>query len=219
MLRDALCLLASQQASTGKHRSVQTLTLNPKSISLGELFGEYNAVTSEWRDGVASVLIRGAVSDEGPGHKLSWIVFDGPVDAVWVENMNTVGLFRPPSGCADGYAAGLSGRAAQGQQPSPAAWAFVHLSQAKLICSLCNWVRCTGLSFATASFSRQISLQVLDDNCLLCLPNGERLKLNAGTMRILFEVGDLTQASPATVSRCGMVYMPPSDLGWQPYIR
>ena len=88
MLRDALCLLASQQGSTGRHQSVETLTLNPKSISLGELFGEYNAVTSEWRDGGASVLIRGAVSDQGPGHK--WVVFDGPVDAVWVENMNTV---------------------------------------------------------------------------------------------------------------------------------
>ena len=68
-------------------------------------------------------------------------------------------------------------------------------------------------------FKRCLPLQVLDDNCLLCLPNGERLKLNASTMRILFEVGDLTQASPATVSRCGMVYMPPSDLGWQAYIR
>ena len=89
MLRNGLCLLASQQDSPGVYQSVQTLTLNPKSVSLGELFGEYNAVTSEWRDGVASVLIRGAVSDEGPGQK--WVVFDGPVDAVWVENMNTVG--------------------------------------------------------------------------------------------------------------------------------
>jgi dynein heavy chain len=42
---------------------------------------------------------------------------------------------------------------------------------------------------------------VLDDNCMLCLPNGERVKLDAGRLRMLFEVEDLAAASPATVSR------------------
>lgn len=41
---------------------------------------------------------------------------------------------------------------------------------------------------------------------MLCLSNGERIKLSAN-MRILFEVNDLNQASPATVSRCGMVWV------------
>jgi hypothetical protein len=68
-------------------QAVHTWVLNPKAIKMGELFGEYNLLTSEWADGLASSLIRAAVGDERPDRH--WVVFDGPVDAVWVENMNT----------------------------------------------------------------------------------------------------------------------------------
>ena len=57
---------------------------------------------------------------------------------------------------------------------------------------------------------------VLDDNRMLCLSNGERIKLKAN-LRMLFEVNDLRVASPATVSRCGMVYLCNEDLDWRPY--
>ena len=47
---------------------------------------------------------------------------------------------------------------------------------------------------------------VLDDSMTLCLSNGERIKLRSD-MKMLFEVLDLSAASPATVSRCGMVFI------------
>jgi dynein heavy chain len=59
---------------------------------------------------------------------------------------------------------------------------------------------------------------VLDDNMTLCLSNGQRIKLRP-EMRMLFEVQDLAVASPATVSRCGMVYLTAEEMGWKPYVQ
>nr|XP_040226033.2 dynein axonemal heavy chain 10 isoform X2 [Anopheles coluzzii] len=57
---------------------------------------------------------------------------------------------------------------------------------------------------------------VMDDNKLLTLANGERIRLNS-YCALLFEVGDLAYASPATVSRAGMVYLDPKNLGYVCY--
>lgn len=146
-LQNAMTRLRENGSDNPEMQVVHTYVLNPKSISMGELYGEFNDMTGEWKDGLGSGIMRDATAAQDDDRK--WVVFDGPVDAIWIENMNTV----------------------------------------------------------------------LDDNRTLCLPNGERIKLNGETMRTLFEVQDLEVASPATVSRCGMVWLEPIDLGWRPYVK
>ncbi|XP_028270606.1 dynein heavy chain 10, axonemal isoform X2 [Parambassis ranga] len=119
--------------------------LNPKAITVNELYGILDPDTRDWTDGILSKIFRD-VNKPTEKQERRYILFDGDVDALWVENMNSV----------------------------------------------------------------------MDDNRLLTLANGERIRLQSHCA-LLFEVGDLQYASPATVSRCGMVFVDPKNLRYLPY--
>ena len=70
-----------------KPPKVNIHTINPKSISISKLYGDYEKV-GDWMDGILAITVRDSAADKsGDTH---WIMLDGPVDTLWIENLNTV---------------------------------------------------------------------------------------------------------------------------------
>lgn len=82
-------MIEERKSTDERYKVTKYEVLNPKSITMGELYGEEDFETRDWRDGLASSKIREFVLST-KADQYSWTVFDGPVDALWIENMNTV---------------------------------------------------------------------------------------------------------------------------------
>lgn len=67
---------------------VQVHVINPLALSNNELYGSFDEGTHEWQDGVLARIMRTVCKDESLDQK--WILFDGPVDTLWIESMNTL---------------------------------------------------------------------------------------------------------------------------------
>ena len=65
--------------------------IDPKVMSKEALYGSLDSTTREWTDGLFTATLRKIVDNlRGEDSKRHWIVFDGDVDPVWVENLNSV---------------------------------------------------------------------------------------------------------------------------------
>jgi len=53
------------------------------------LYGYLNIDTKAWNEGVIPLIMKECEETNEPNN-FNWIVFDGPVDAIWIENMNSV---------------------------------------------------------------------------------------------------------------------------------
>ena len=86
----ALRLLCAAMPDTDG-RKCEMHVIDPKALSKEELYGKLDKTTLEWTDGVFTRTLRGVLANKrGGAAKMHWIVFDGDVDPLWAEDLNSV---------------------------------------------------------------------------------------------------------------------------------
>ena len=123
--------------------SIETYAVSSKAYSMENLFGRFHEFDNSWVEGFVEKVL--AASGTGGQSKWrSWLIFDGPVDTVWIEYLNSA----------------------------------------------------------------------LDDTSRLSLANGKSVEVPQN-FRFIFETSSIASCTPASISRCGTVFMTPTDVGWQ----
>ncbi|XP_077196785.1 dynein axonemal heavy chain 14 isoform X2 [Paroedura picta] len=182
--------------NSSKRGKVDTFVVNPKCVSLGELFGQTDPNTMEWSDGLLASAVRtfAKLSAKKPKKK-----DHSGNEKSGIHNLYTLTtvILRDIVLAEDVL---QSTEHSSFHSESNIDWQWIVLDGPVDP----MWIE--NLNSA------------LDDSRTLCLANSERIYLSSG-IRMIFEVDSLSQASPATVSRCAMVYVDPVELGWEPYVK
>lgn len=180
--------------------------INPKSISVGELYGYSDKFTLEWKHGIlARVLLSFYTQTEA---ELNYIAEKAEAKSKDIRdsdiNMSTIELRKTYSRCLDPSLSELPKRSSL-TTSSNKITSSTRFGLPYPPCAPAGW-RLVLLDGPVDSEWIENLNSVLDDSMVLCLSNGERIRLMPGS-RILFESDNLANASPATVSRCAVIFL------------
>lgn len=87
-LQQAMAKLKETHSHDERYQKVHVHIINPLALSNDEIYGYFDPGTHEWQDGILARIMRTVCRDESPDQK--WVNFDGPVDTLWIESMNTL---------------------------------------------------------------------------------------------------------------------------------
>jgi len=74
-----------------KTTQVATFLVNPKAQTIPRLYGVKNEMTGDFEIGILANIFATANQPLTPGkNELRWILLDGDIDPIWIENMNSV---------------------------------------------------------------------------------------------------------------------------------